>query len=272
MVSPCSAKSFWGHEWDCLDFELKLIHLAPNLQQLPHFLTNSQLASLILSCTWFRNCTFPWPLVINLKFLSAPYPAFPKADDQWTEWMACLVGRCQNDPSPKERLASQVEMGYNCICASATFYLRRRWWWSPSSLSWVRMASRPQGFSVNPRLASVMRVYVRFCLGYATIGSEQKYNCSSQKDCNAALGNSPPFQLQSFLVISVSSAVNCAKFLTCVRKKLQSPKNCRTSWTFSGGEAFSRPFNLSDPGLTPSMVNCTVISCRRQTKRRRWLN
>ena len=70
---------------------------------------------------------------------------------------------------------------------------------------------------------------MRFRLGYAMIGSEHKYDCSSQKDCKAALGNSLPFQLQSFLVIAVSGAVNCAKFLTCVRKKLQSPRNCLTS-------------------------------------------
>ena len=127
-------------------------------------------------------------------------------------------------------------------------------WWSPFSSSWVRMAPRPPGFSAKPRLASVMRVYVRFCLGYATIGSEHRYDWRSWKDCKAALGNSPPFQLHSFLVIAVSSAVNCAKFLTCVRKKLQSPRNCGTPRKFSGGEAFSTAFNLSDPGLTPSSV------------------
>ena len=133
VVAPCSTKSFWEHELDCPDFELELIHLAPNLQQLPHFLTNSQLASPIPSCTWFRNCDCPWPLVICLKFLCAPYPAFPKVNGRWTEWTACLVGRCQNGPYPTERLASHVGMGYNCIRASATFYLRR--WWHGGLLS-----------------------------------------------------------------------------------------------------------------------------------------
>ncbi len=64
----------------------------------------------------------------------------------------------------------------------------------------------------------------------------------------------PPFQEQSFFVSAVSGDVSWAKFRMCPRKKLQSPKNCRTSCTLDVGGAFFTAFSLSVPGIMPSSV------------------
>ena len=68
-------------------------------------------------------------------------------------------------------------------------------------------------------------------------GSEHKHDCSSLKAFTASAGRGPPFQPESLRVRAVRGAVICAKFLTCVRKKLHRPKNCLISCTELGGEA-----------------------------------
>ena len=86
-------------------------------------------------------------------------------------------------------------------------------------------------------------------------GSEQSCDCSSRKAFKASGGRAPPFQPLSFLVKAVRGAVIWAKLRTCVRKKLQSPKNCLISCTLQGGCACSTALSLSLPGLTPSSVS-----------------
>ena len=99
--------------------------------------------------------------------------------------------------------------------------------------------------------ASTYNSYGREPLGYCTIGSETNADLRATNDCRASSGSVGPRQPASLVVNLIRGAANVANLFTCDRKKLQRPRNARTSEREEGGGADLIACNLSDPGRIP---------------------
>jgi len=129
-------------------------------------------------------------------------------------------------------------------------------WWAPDSVVWVKTAPSPPAWVESPRAASVMRAYWRSRRGKLITGSEHRMDWSSRKAARAGAGSGTfAVNPESLRVRAVSGADIWAKLRTWVRKKLQSPRNWRTSLTELGGGASCTALSLSVPGRIPSSDN-----------------